>query len=65
MPKKTFQTQKNTDAPGLDYHWHLAETGPEVDKAELEFALMRALEGMGGWQSECLSSVSVLAARDG
>lgn len=62
MPKKTLQTQNNTDLSGLNYHWHLAETGPEVDITELEFALMRAFEGFGRWQSECLSSVSALAA---
>jgi predicted MarR family transcription regulator len=34
----------------------------EVDTTELEFALMRAFEGFGRWQSECLASVCDLAA---
>ncbi len=62
MSKKTLQTQNNSDAPGLNYRWHLAETKQEVDITELEFALMRAFEGFGRWQSECLSSVCDLAA---
>lgn len=46
----------------LDYRWHLAESPVEVDTTELEFALMRAFEGFGRWQSECLASVSDVAA---
>lgn len=61
MSRKTLQTQNNSDAPGLNYRWHLAETKQEVDITELEFALMRAFEGFGRWQSECLSSVCDLA----
>ncbi len=49
------------DAP-LDYRWHLAQSAVEVDATELEFALMRAFEGFGRWQSECLASVCDLAA---
>lgn len=51
-------------APGsrLDYRWHLAQSQAEVDTTELEFALMRAFEGFGRWQSECLASVSDVAA---
>lgn len=48
--------------PGLDRRWHLAESPVEVDMTELEFALMRTFEGFGRWQSECLASVSDLAA---
>jgi predicted MarR family transcription regulator len=47
---------------GLDYRWHLAQSGGEVNVTELEFALMRAYEGFGRWQSECLASVSDVAA---
>lgn len=47
---------------GLDYCWHLARTPTEIAVTELEFALMRANEGFGRWQSECLSSVCDLAA---
>lgn len=45
-----------------DYRWHLATSNSEVDATELEFALMRAFEGFGRWQSECLASVCDLAA---
>ncbi len=51
----------DADAP-LDFRWHLAEGADEVDTTELEFALMRCFEGFGRWQSECLASVSDLAA---
>lgn len=58
------QTVAGTSAPvpGLDWHWHLAESPVEVDTTELEFALMRTFEGFGRWQSECLASVCDLAA---
>ena len=46
----------------LDYQWHLAEDDVEIASTELEFALMRTFEGFGRWQSECLASVSDLAA---
>ena len=65
MVKKNVQIQNDTPTPprpGLDYHWHLAQSGPEVDTTELEFALMRTFEGFGRWQSECLASVCDLAA---
>ena len=60
--KKTLQVQNNSGREGLDYLWHLAKTGPEVDATELEFALMRTFEGFGRWQSECLASVVDVAA---
>ena len=66
MAGKLVQTQKDTGddtpTPGLDLRWHLAESAVEVDKTELEFALMRTFEGFGRWQSECLASVCDLAA---
>jgi len=66
MSKKDIQTQNVAGSaqrvPGLDWHWHLAESPVEVDTTELEFALMRTFEGFGRWQSECLASVSNLAA---
>lgn len=62
MAKKDFQTQKDGPVRGLDWHWHLAQSGVEVDTTELEFALMRAFEGFGRWQSECLAAVSPHAA---
>ena len=46
----------------MDYRWHLAQSPVEVNTTELEFALMRAFEGFGRWQSECLASVVDLAA---
>jgi len=46
----------------LDYQWHLAGDSVEVATTELEFALMRAFEGFGRWQSECLASVCDLTA---
>ena len=62
MSKKTLQVQNNSGRAGLDYLWHLAQTAPEVDATELEFSLMRAFEGFGRWQSECLASVVELSA---
>lgn len=66
MATKNLQTQNDGRAeppiPGLDWHWHLAESAVEVDTTELEFALMRTFEGFGRWQSECLASVCELAA---
>ncbi len=62
MVRKRAEEQRDgRDAP-LDYRWHLAQSGVEVDTTELEFALMRAFEGFGRWQSECLASVCDLAA---
>ena len=46
----------------MDRRWHLAQSAAEVDTTELEFALMRAFEGFGRWQTECLASVCDLAA---
>lgn len=46
----------------LDFRWHLAGDEVEVASTELEFALMRAFEGFGRWQSECLAVVCDLAA---
>lgn len=46
----------------MDYRWHLAQSQVEVRTTELEFALMRAFEGFGRWQSECLASVADVAA---
>jgi predicted MarR family transcription regulator len=60
-PKAPEDQRDATDAP-LDYRWHLAQSPAEVDATELEFALMRAFEGFGRWQSECLASVCDLAA---
>lgn len=66
MSKKNVQTQNDAapdaDVPGLDWHWHLAESLTEVEMTELEFALMRSFEGFGRWQSECLASVCELQA---
>ncbi|NEY89372.1 winged helix DNA-binding protein [Tabrizicola oligotrophica] len=62
MAKKIVQTQTNTGDAALDRRWHLAQSAAEVDTTELEFALMRAFEGFGRWQSECLASVCDLAA---
>ncbi|MDK3017284.1 winged helix DNA-binding protein [Pseudodonghicola flavimaris] len=50
------------DDPNLDFRWHLSENQAETKTTELEFALMRAFEGFGHWQSECLASVSDVAA---
>ncbi len=62
MVKKAPEDQRDAiDAP-LDYRWHLAQSAVEVDTTEAEFALMRAFEGFGRWQSECLASVCDLAA---
>ena len=62
VTEKIVQTQINTADTALDRRWHLAKSVAEVDTTELEFALMRAFEGFGRWQSECLASVCDLAA---
>lgn len=62
MAKKSVEGQSDGPDAGLDYRWHLAQSEAEVGTTELEFALMRAFEGFGRWQSECLASVCDLAA---
>jgi predicted MarR family transcription regulator len=62
MAKKPVATQSDGADASLDYRWHLAKSGVEIDTTELEFALMRTFEGFGRWQSECLASVCDLAA---
>lgn len=62
MTKKALSDPTDGKDAGFDYHWHLAHSDGEVDTTELEFALMRAFEGFGRWQSECLASVCDLAA---
>ena len=54
----SVEDQGDSEGRGLDRRWHLARTAVEVDTTELEFALMRAFEGFGRWQSECLASAS-------
>jgi len=54
---------KNSESDeGPDFLWHLSGDPGEVSTTEAEFALMRAFEGFGRWQSECLASVCDLAA---
>jgi predicted MarR family transcription regulator len=62
MSLKAPEDQRDAPDASLDYRWHLAQSPAEVDATELEFALMRAFEGFGRWQSECLASVCDLAA---
>jgi predicted MarR family transcription regulator len=62
MAKKIVETQTDGQESAVNYRWHLSKHGDEVDTTELEFALMRAFEGFGRWQSECLASVVDLAA---
>src|SRR3990167_236520 len=62
MAKKIVETQTDGQESAVNYRWHLAQSGAEVDTTELEFALMRTFEGFGRWQSECLASVVDLAA---
>ncbi len=62
MIGKNKPVQSDDGKVPLDYHWHLAQGDAEVDTTELEFALMRAFEGFGRWQSECLASVCDIAA---
>ena len=62
MARKAQSVQSDGKDAGLDYLWHLAQSEAEVDLTELEFSLMRAFEGFGRWQSECLASVCDLAA---
>jgi len=62
MAKKPKTDQRDSVDASLDYRWHLAQSPIEVQTTELEFSLMRAFEGFGRWQSECLASVLDLAA---
>jgi len=62
MGRKVVPDQEPGTGNRLDYRWHLAQSDVEIDTTELEFALMRAFEGFGRWQSECLASVSEIAA---
>ena len=41
-----------------DHSWHLAEDPTGLALADLEYALLRAGEAFGRWQSECLAAVS-------
>lgn len=61
MQKET-KTSTDPKTGDISFEWHLAGDPVAVATTELEFALMRAFEGFGRWQSECLASVSVLAA---
>ena len=62
MAEKHEFSQKDNTRTGEDFTWHLAHGGPEAATAEMEFAIMRAFEGFGRWQSECLAAVCDLAA---
>jgi predicted MarR family transcription regulator len=48
-------TQKNESAPSFDKHWHLAESGPELNFTELEFAILRISGAFERWQKDCLA----------
>ncbi len=54
------QDTAGADAAGLDRHWHLATTEHEIAVAEFEYSVMRAFEGFGRWQAECLAAVTGL-----
>lgn len=45
----------------IDRSWHLARTPPELELADLEYALMRCSEALARWQSECLATVGDFA----
>jgi len=62
MARKPETDQSDMADDALNWHWHLARRPVEVDTTELEFALMRAFEGFGRWQSECLAACCDLAA---
>lgn len=62
MPDKSLKSKDRETREAFDYRWHLAQSEVEVNTTELEFALMRAYEGFGRWQSECLAGVVDLAA---
>jgi predicted MarR family transcription regulator len=59
---KTKGNPPEGGSAAVDRSWHLARNAPEVDVAELEYALMRAFEAFGRWQGECLASVIDLVA---
>lgn len=62
MSDKSSKSQHDKARSGGDFNWHLAEGGADAATAEMEFAIMRAFEGFGRWQSECLAAVCDLAA---
>ena len=41
-----------------DHGWHLAQDPLGVAMTDLEFAVLRAFEAFGRWQSQCLAAVS-------
>ena len=49
------------DQPKLDRSWHLARTPPEMDVAEIEYALIRCFEAFGHWQADAWRRSSILA----
>ncbi|MDR3373979.1 MAG: winged helix DNA-binding protein [Ancalomicrobiaceae bacterium] len=59
-PKK--DTKPKSTSKALDRSWHLSRSPGELDLTETEFALMRAYEGFGRWQAECLAAVVDFAA---
>lgn len=61
------ESHPDKDLPGLplDRRWHLAQTPHQVSVAEMEFALMRALEAFSRWQSECLGAASGMSVSGG
>ncbi len=62
MGGKTVDNQADSRQASDDFRWHLATSDAEAETANMEFALMRAFEGFGRWQSECLAAVCDLAA---
>ncbi len=62
MSEKSLSSQQDSAKAGEDFSWHLAQGSADAATAEMEFAIMRAFEGFGRWQSECLASVCDLAA---
>lgn len=45
--------KKNTEAAGLDKHWHMASTDHEICLTEIEFAIFRNYAAFSRWMDDC------------
>ncbi len=48
-------SEKKTDEPVFDKHWHLAQSEVELNFTELEFSILRISAAFDRWQKDCLA----------
>jgi len=48
-------TSENIESPVFDRHWHLAQSGQELNFTEMEFAILRISGSFDRWQKDCLA----------